>query len=80
MLFQKEIVNDVNGAVNGVNGEAAAVNGGSTATATNGHASDYPTTPPPPFPPVGRKRDLYIDTSTFEVIDQTAISGRCFGN
>uniref|UniRef100_A0A914W6V1 LIM zinc-binding domain-containing protein n=1 Tax=Plectus sambesii TaxID=2011161 RepID=A0A914W6V1_9BILA len=34
----------------------------------------YPTTPPPPFPPSSRKREVYTDTTVFESIDQTAIS------
>ncbi|KRY34230.1 Kyphoscoliosis peptidase [Trichinella spiralis] len=37
-------------------------------------ASNYPSTPPPPFPPVGRKKDVYSEISTFEMIDQTAVS------
>lgn len=46
--------------VNGVNGDIS-----------NGV---YPSTPPPPFPPVGRKRDVYLDATVFHSIDQIAIS------
>lgn len=52
-----------------------------TAENTNGNGvgpeeirDEYPTTPPPPFPPVGRKRDIYVDVRVFESVDQTAIS------
>uniref|UniRef100_A0A0N5AH95 LIM zinc-binding domain-containing protein n=1 Tax=Syphacia muris TaxID=451379 RepID=A0A0N5AH95_9BILA len=34
----------------------------------------YPTTPPPPTPPMCSKRDVYTSTSVFEAVDQVAIS------
>lgn len=39
-----------------------------------GGPPSYPTTPPLPQPPVCSKRDIYTNTSTFEHIDEIAIS------
>ncbi|KFD55831.1 hypothetical protein M513_03270 [Trichuris suis] len=36
--------------------------------------SSYPSTPPPPLPPNDRKRDVYSEISTFEIVDQTAVT------
>uniref|UniRef100_A0A5S6QX11 LIM zinc-binding domain-containing protein n=1 Tax=Trichuris muris TaxID=70415 RepID=A0A5S6QX11_TRIMR len=36
--------------------------------------SSYPSTPPPPLPPNDRKRDVYSEISTFETVDQTAVT------
>ncbi|VDN86726.1 unnamed protein product, partial [Brugia pahangi] len=34
----------------------------------------YPTTPPPPQPPICSKREIYTNTMIFEAIDEVAIT------
>ncbi len=75
--YREQRVNGMNGNTDGVNGHSEVrLNGHSHSPEANGDRDpiDYPTTPPPPFPPIGRKRDIYRDVTVFEQVDQTAIS------